>query len=841
MAKGKSREEDLERKRVARRERYKKLKANPERYSIEQQKKREAYLKRKIQNKVKSIKDMSPREQKVQRRRWKESSKRYLEKKIKERQINEINIDDSPAAENSKGTVDSLSDPLKECTIKTDNKKGTQYYKNKIKLLKLKHLKEKKELSFLIKKYKNRCGILNRVNKILSQKLKNKKDNINDDNHLELPAPSPHSDCDKEAVQAKTKNIIKTKEKNNLDLRKKCLNDRFLKEINKSGGDIQKLVKEYYEDDINSRIGAGKKQCVKKYGIQKQKRYMLDSIKNLHKKFLEENPLIKISYVTFSRLRPFWVYLPRDDRDTCACTTHTNIDLIIHALRKNKIIDLRNYQEMLGVLCCTKFSAKCVARECDVCKNESIAYKEFDNQEEIEYYEWVRDKKKVGAKDINVVKKVSQKINPRNLIQKLESSLPKFFVHTGNILNQYQAITMIKQSLSPNETLLHMDFSENYCYKFAKEIQSLHFGGSRGQVSLHTVVAYLKEGRDNAHYSFCTVSECTRHDAPAVWAHLENALKFVFEKCSSVTTVHILTDSPTSQYRNKQIFYIITQLHNTFPSLKCVTWNFQESGHGKGAPDGIGAVVKRSADYQVKCGNDVGDFTKFLAVVKENVKNVEIRVVNEADIIEKEIMLPKDISPFKGTMSVHQVLWNIHSDFLEFRKLSCFLCIEEICHHDNKHMQLHKIYKSAIASSVENVKIVPASKQIHVLEDITLQFNESPKPSTSGLRQIRKNQNVVTLAKYKCSYSSHKHLPPPEFETGTCRVGHTMKPGVQTYWSSDHGGRHNIKKSIFEYESHENTQEFRKFSAPKSGAVNITKNCHINPAALKNARSTNKR
>lgn len=59
--------------------------------------------------------------------------------------------------------------------------------------------------------------------------------------------------------------------------------------------------------------------------------------------------------------------------------------------------------------------------------------------------------------------------------------------------------------------------------------------------------------------------------------------------------------------------------------MKSVTWNYLESGHGIGAPDGIGAVVKRTADLQVKCGRDVGDFSTFLAVVRENDKNVEIK------------------------------------------------------------------------------------------------------------------------------------------------------------------------------------------------------------------------
>lgn len=76
-------EEELERRRIARRERYKQIKSDPEKYAIERAKKREAYFKRKTNNKVKSINQMSPREQRLQRKKWRETSKRYHEKKIK--------------------------------------------------------------------------------------------------------------------------------------------------------------------------------------------------------------------------------------------------------------------------------------------------------------------------------------------------------------------------------------------------------------------------------------------------------------------------------------------------------------------------------------------------------------------------------------------------------------------------------------------------------------------------------------------------------------------------------------------------------------------------------------
>ncbi|XP_022824557.1 uncharacterized protein LOC111355065 [Spodoptera litura] len=731
-------ENELERRRIARREKYKQIKNDPEKYIAERAKKREAYLKRKESKKVKSINEMSPREQRVQRRKWRENSKRYYEKILKEKKIQEVIV---PRTEIDSTAEDKTIDPLKRHDAERQYKSQNKILLNKIKVLKRKHLMEKKEMSCLIKKYQYRCRVL--LRKINIMKNNHEKENVDSEKTGKIYAVTEDN--------TKSNTVCR---KRNYDLYRKCLRSRLQKKI-LGGKSIQELVERFYEDDINSRNTAGKKQCVKKFGVTKQKRYLLDSVKKLHKKFMEENPNVKISYVTFARLRPFWVYLPRDDRDTCGCTVHTNMDIITSILKKKGIVDIINFQKMLDILCCDKYNLKCVSRTCQICKNKVIPYNEFSNHQKIEYYEWDRDKKKVGQKEITITKKFKRTTQIRNLILKLEDSLPKFFSHTANIINQYQIITELKKSLNDYEVLIHMDFSENYSYKFAEEVQSLHFGGSRGQISLHTVVIYIKKGRETINYSLCTVSECPRHDSPAVWAHLEKALEFVFEKSPNITTVHILTDSPSSQYRNKYIFYIMTQLRNVFSSLKSVTWNYQEAGHGKGAPDGVGAVVKRTADYQVKCGRDVGDFSTFVGIVRENVKNVEIRVVEEHEIREKEIHLPKNIAPFKGTMLVHQVLWNSDSEFLEFRKLSCYECVVTICKHD-KHMQLHKIYKSPIDSEVGNVKIIPPNKKIKILSDITIKH--SNKPCNTPTSRIHNEQNVTPLAKVKGTWENQSFM-----------------------------------------------------------------------------------
>jgi hypothetical protein len=69
------------------------------------------------------------------------------------------------------------------------------------------------------------------------------------------------------------------------------------------------------------------------------------------------------------------------------------------------------------------------------------------------------------------------------------------------------------------------------------------------------------------------------------------------------TVIHYWTDSPSSQYRNRFMFYLVAN-HTAFYGLSC-RWNYFQVGHGKGPCDGLGGTTKRLADQAVRQGNAV--------------------------------------------------------------------------------------------------------------------------------------------------------------------------------------------------------------------------------------------
>jgi hypothetical protein len=109
--------------------------------------------------------------------------------------------------------------------------------------------------------------------------------------------------------------------------------------------------------------------------------------------------------------------------------------------------------------------------------------------------------------------------------------------------------------------------------------------------------------------AFATLSSSFRHDPCAIWAYLRPVLQWLCDEVPDVEIVYFISDSPATQYRSKSNFYLFSKLIFEYcpKTLRAATWNYLEAGHGKGAADGVGGVLKRSADRIVSHGKDLPD------------------------------------------------------------------------------------------------------------------------------------------------------------------------------------------------------------------------------------------
>ncbi|KAK0158077.1 hypothetical protein PV327_011156 [Microctonus hyperodae] len=135
-----------------------------------------------------------------------------------------------------------------------------------------------------------------------------------------------------------------------------------------------------------------------------------------------------------------------------------------------------------------------------------------------------------------------------------------------------------------------------------------------------------------------------------------------------------------------------TTLSEEIPGIENITWNYTESGHGKGAPDGIGATCKRTADFVVNSGDDINNIDQFVKVIQERCLGITCIAIDGKDIqamVDKFEKEAADQKGFKGTLSVHQVA-GVYSrpilslptkcKTLTMKSLSCF-CNNVSCEH----------------------------------------------------------------------------------------------------------------------------------------------------------------
>ncbi|VEN45539.1 unnamed protein product, partial [Callosobruchus maculatus] len=326
----------------------------------------------------------------------------------------------------------------------------------------------------------------------------------------------------------------------------------------------------------------------------------------------------------------------------------------------------------------------CPERTCDACCVKALRYSEFNNASTILCKQWTNKREVITDNKTNMQRFVTKyrketiQITPRDLILELEHDLKTSFRHVFNMVQQYNSIRQMKESLIEMDAIIHMDFSENYSTKYNKEIQAFHSGGSRTQISLHTVVLYLK-GATSSH---CTISSNLSHGAGSIWAHLKPVLATL---PSTVENIYFLSDGPVSQYRNKSMFYVLgCKLEKMYPNVSRYSWNYHEAGHGKGAPDGVGATCKRTADEVIARGGDIANLEQFAAVVRERCPSIYVSVTDEQEIEKMNAMINEDSSKlvaFKGTLSVHQVTGSVYfPNQLVMKSLSCF-CNSDGCEH----------------------------------------------------------------------------------------------------------------------------------------------------------------
>lgn len=113
----------------------------------------------------------------------------------------------------------------------------------------------------------------------------------------------------------------------------------------------------------------------------------------------------KLSYATFTRLKPFYVQRPNvNDRNTWyRRTRHSNLSFKANKLKALRLIETDNLSELVKQIACDSSSKDCMHSTCITCKNKVIDIKipiDYVNSVAIEMIDPTQERHHTVLKDV---------------------------------------------------------------------------------------------------------------------------------------------------------------------------------------------------------------------------------------------------------------------------------------------------------------------------------------------------------------------------------------------------------------------------------------------------------
>lgn len=174
---------------------------------------------------------------------------------------------------------------------------------------------------------------------------------------------------------------------------------------------------------------------------------------------------------------------------------------------------------------------------------------------------------------------VEMEISRPEFLALVKSEIAEFCEHVVRLKTLYKQLKLNKEKLLDDQVIVQMDFAENYTCRALDEVQTAYWGLT--SVTLYPTVVYYRENDTLKHKSFVVISNTLVHSASTVAVFMDAILPEIKNICPAVQRVHYWTDSPSSQYRNRFMFY--TMAHHRKLYGCDAQMNFFEAGHGKSA------------------------------------------------------------------------------------------------------------------------------------------------------------------------------------------------------------------------------------------------------------------
>ena len=187
------------------------------------------------------------------------------------------------------------------------------------------------------------------------------------------------------------------------------------------------------------------------------------------------------------------------------------------------------------------------------------------------------------------------------------------------------------------------------------------------------MVVYTKQEETLLHKCYVGVCPVTDHKFPTTLAFLIMLMQRIKLAVPDLKHLHLVTDSPTSQYRNRYSCGMLVRAREQFGIR--ITWNWLESGHGKGLCDGVGGALKGLADRVVKADGAIQSAEEFVEKITPQTQKVTLLYASKESVLECDALVTSwKCHGVDGITKQHQA--TVHDEQLYLRETSCY---EECC------------------------------------------------------------------------------------------------------------------------------------------------------------------
>ena len=217
--------------------------------------------------------------------------------------------------------------------------------------------------------------------------------------------------------------------------------------------------------------------------------------------------------------------------------------------------------------------------ECELCLTSNLSSSDFDEEKTtISFLNWQR-----------VDKKYCENLSFDQAIEKWNSTILTIKKHIYRKRKQVASYNQQKLDLKPEETLIHVDYSESYSNLEQDEVQSAYFG--QQNFSIFTSCSYYCDsGEDNlTKVPVAGIRESNDHSRIAAFSCIVTTVDELKKLKGELRKVILWSDGCSSRFRSKFVFALLTHFDRNI----ALQWNYNEAHHGKGLMGGVGGTIKR--------------------------------------------------------------------------------------------------------------------------------------------------------------------------------------------------------------------------------------------------------